>query len=107
MGDSYILDGHTPKRCHGAIEWSRLAQAENRLVALDEINGVTISTVFLHNLSGIGAPILFETMVFGGTLDEECERYTTREDAEAGHALMVERVRESETWPTEPNSDLA
>ncbi len=36
-----------------------------------------------------------ETMIFGGGDDlvERCERYTSREDAERGHAAMVEQVR--------------
>jgi hypothetical protein len=30
-------------------------------------------------------------MVFGGPNDEEQERYSTEEEAKAGHAAMVER----------------
>jgi len=39
--------------------------------------------------------VLFETMVFGGKLDQEQERYCTYDEAEAGHKTMVERVRRS------------
>ena len=45
-----------------------------------------------HSFGG-GAPLLFETMVFGGPLDGEQERYSTWNEAEAGHKLMVERVQ--------------
>jgi hypothetical protein len=39
----------------------------------------------------VGKPILFETMTFG--LDIEiCERYTTWEEAEQGHAEIVSRL---------------
>ena len=54
----------------------------------------TVSTVFLgidHNF-GEGKPLLFETMVFGGKLDEETERYSTWEEAVEGHNHMVEKV---------------
>ena len=40
----------------------------------------------------MGRPILYETMVFGGVLDQECERYYTRAEAIKGHAAMVARV---------------
>jgi hypothetical protein len=45
-----------------------------------------------HNFSENGPPILYETMVFGGALDGEQDRYCTREEAVSGHALMVKRV---------------
>jgi hypothetical protein len=32
---------------------------------------------------------------FGGALDEEQDRYTTGDEAEAGHAAMVRRVRDA------------
>lgn len=97
----YILDGHTPKRCDDLRAYMKWRQANSRRVAQDDINGVTVSTVFLgidHGF-GDGPPILFETMVFGGALDQEQERYSTWAEAEAGHAVMVARVKESESWP--------
>ena len=56
---------------------------------------VTVSTVWLgmdHSF-GDGPPLIFETMVFGGELDQECDRYTTEEQAQQGHAAMVARVQ--------------
>lgn len=54
-------------------------------------NEVFISTVWLgmdHNFSGEGAPLIFETMVFGLPDEQEvCVRYATREEAKQGHAL--------------------
>ena len=71
--------------------------ADKRRVARTELAGgaVEISTVFLwlDHSYGQGPPILFETMVFGGLLDEECERYSTWIEAEQGHEAMVDRVR--------------
>lgn len=58
------------------------------------VGDARVSTVFLgldHGW-GEGPPVLYETMVFGGPLDGECERYCTRAEAVAGHALMVARV---------------
>ena len=47
----------------------------------------------LDHQYGEGPPVLFETMVFGGELDQEQVRYHTWEEAAAGHAAMVERVK--------------
>jgi len=67
---------------------------DNRRVASTHVGGGHISTVFLgldHSFGG-GAPILFETLVFGGPLDEEMTRYGTCDEAVAGHAAMVSRA---------------
>ncbi len=91
----YILDGHEPVPAN--IEnWARWINRSGRTVAKTEVRGAHISTVFLgldHNF-GDGPPLLFETLVFDGTLAGEMERYTTWDKAEQGHARMVERVRE-------------
>lgn len=71
----------------------------DRRVARDEIGEATVSTVFLtldHNF-GDGPPVLFETLVFGGPLDQEMRRYCTWDEAVSGHARMVARVREAMT----------
>lgn len=58
----------------------------------DEHDGVLVSTIWLamdHSF-GYGEPIHWETMVFGGEMDGYQERYTSEEEALAGH----ERIRE-------------
>lgn len=60
-----------------------------------EIHDALVSTVFLgmdHRHNGEGPPVLWETMVFGGPLDEHQWRYTSRDDAVAGHAKTVAEV---------------
>lgn len=101
----YILDvdGRTPVRCHQLIDWGMWIQNNDRHVAQTYIRGIHISTVFLgldHSWGGYGdgRPVLFETMVFGGSLDQEMDRYCTWEEAEAGHDEMVKRMVESEKW---------
>ena len=66
-------------------------------IALDTIDGVTVSTVFLpfdHGF-GEGKPVLFETMVFGGAHDQYQLRYTSMKDALDGHAETVKLVKET------------
>lgn len=72
-------------------------ESDDRIIAQDKVGNVLVSTVFLgidHNFCNEGAPVLFETMVFGGPLDSEMERYCTRQEAEQGHARMLELVKD-------------
>jgi hypothetical protein len=98
--NQYILDkdGRTPIRCDD-LEAFCIARGKRRdegepwRVGLTKLeNGTEVSTVFLglDHAWGDGPPLLFETMIFGGTEDEYCERYSTWEEAEAGHKKAVE-----------------
>lgn len=80
--------------------WGAWMETSEKRVDCSQLGEVEISTVFLgldHNMGGSGSPILYETMVFGGSLDGEQERYETRVEAVKGHALMLERVRKENT----------
>ena len=91
----YILKGHTPIECPDLLTWARQLDEITRIVNKTVLKHGTVSTVFLgldHSLSDDGPPLLFETMVFRGPLDQTCERYATWEDAEQGHGAMVRRV---------------
>jgi hypothetical protein len=93
----YVLDGKVPRRARSLLEGARVFEdITQRRVAETYIDGVRISTVFLgfdHQLFESGPPLLFETMVFGGTLDHVIRRYSTWDEAEAGHAAMEQAVR--------------
>jgi hypothetical protein len=98
MSDKYILDGHQAVLTDDLIEWARWFETAERYVAQDEpVPGVEVSTVFLgfDRSFGRATPLLFETMVFGGPLDQEQERYSTWEEAEQGHQAMLQKVREA------------
>jgi len=79
--------------------WATWMEFADIRVAFDNLaEGVDVSTVFLgldHNWGHHDLPILFETMVFGGEMDQECERYSVRQEALEGHAEMVELVKET------------
>jgi hypothetical protein len=69
------------------------------LAAGDELNAepvATISTVWIGiNLQyGVGDPLIFETMIFGGRWDQEQMRYATEAQALEGHQRVVEDLRE-------------
>lgn len=92
----YILDENKNPIEATREEWGMFREnPENLIVKQETIKGVKISTVFLgldHNYWG-GAPILFETMIFGGALDLEQERYCTWDEALRGHELWAARVK--------------
>ena len=95
MTDKYILRDKTPILEPDLLACGRWF-GENRAVARTVIKDTTISTVFLgidHSFSDDGPPILFETLVFGGPLNDEQARYATWDEAEKGHATIVERVK--------------
>jgi hypothetical protein len=107
LSDLYILaaDGITPVPVDDVIAWGRWFETAERHVAqdMDEADDrtgrkVRVSTVFLgldHNYSGRGKPVLWETLVFGGPLDGEQDRYTSHAAAFKGHQAMCRRVTES------------
>ncbi len=94
---NYILNGRTPMLCDNLSIWGmefdkRTKSEDHWRVARETVNGVDVSTVFLgidHAFGG-GPPLLFETMIFGGPHNEYQERYSTWEEAEAGHKRAVE-----------------
>ena len=70
-------------------------------IALDTVGIHTISTVHLHINHWWGWKLLiFETMVFGDWTDENvgeelyCERYSTKEEAIAGHKRTLLAIQE-------------
>jgi len=62
----------------------------------DDEGEVLVSTVFLmginHQFRLSQEPLLFETMVFGGAMDEAQWRYPTWEDAERGHQSVLAAI---------------
>lgn len=102
MSDKYILDGHTPVPCEDLYEWGAWMETADRTVKKTNLGDVLdVSTVFLglDHSHGFGPPLLFETMVFRYPdvgHDLEMERYTTWDEAVAGHDAIVRRLRAQE-----------
>lgn len=96
MSEYYILDdNHNAVPVHSVTEWADYFEKHDHRVAYDEIDGIRVSTVFLgldHAWDG-GPPLIFETMIFGGPLDGEQDRYSTWDEAAKGHAAMLFRAR--------------
>jgi hypothetical protein len=97
----FILDDHRVVEARDVIEWATFFEVStNRTVGYTEITSeIYVSTVFLGiehpSFLGKGPPILFETMIFGGPLNEYQWRYSSWDDAEAGHAAAVRKARKA------------
>lgn len=96
----YILNGKEVEEAKTFMDWAKWMDGADRHVGCTTENGVTVSTVFLgidHNWGARSlGPVIFETMVFGGPLNEEQERYSTWDDAKAGHDRWLQRVRDEQ-----------
>lgn len=99
---TYTLDGETPVPCHDLAEWGEWMATADRVIRRSEIHTpgtaepVVVSTVFLGMDHGFGRqdrPVLWESMVFGGRLNERQERYTSHADAVAGHEALLAELR--------------
>jgi len=77
------------------MEWGLfMGNINDRTVAKDSKGDINVSTVFVgldHSFGG-PEPLLFETMIFGGEHDQDCDRYPTWEKAESGHKAMCEKA---------------
>jgi hypothetical protein len=97
----YILNSnHEPVPCDDLVTWKAWMGTPERWVQDTLITDPTkcqvrVCTVFLGlDVSfGVEGPVLFETMVLGGTCDRELYRYCTWDEAQAGHAAIVEWVK--------------
>lgn len=100
----YVLDeDNNPVREYDLVRWALLFSEQDRRIRLTIAWAMghedsKISTVFLgldHSMGDEGPPILYETMVFGGELDQQCQRYSTLQEALDGHNEMCGLVQES------------
>ena len=93
MKGYYILDGKEPVEVSDIVAWAIQFEQADRIVEQTPLSeDVRVSTVFLgrdHRFVGEGPPLLFETMVFGGKHDREEWRYSTWDEAAAGHKAVV------------------
>ena len=85
----WILDASgepVPAELREMLVWSH-EHHEELILAKDRVGEAEVSTVFLP-LSAFGRPT-WETMIFGGPLDQHQRRYLSRKEAIAGHVNTV------------------
>lgn len=93
----WIEKDGVPVPVDDALTWAKYFASADRVVAQTTLGRLGVSTVFLgidHNFSGVGPPLLYETMTFGeGVPEEFCARHATRVEAFAFHERVVEAAR--------------
>lgn len=113
---NYILNAEgEPVGDPDIIKWSEWFETHSldRIVGKESIGEegelVEVSTVFLginHNFTGKGAPILWETMVFGGEFDQYQDRCSgSRRDAQKMHEQVVKMLFDQQKQEQEVNSN--
>ena len=92
-----LNDAGEPVQVTDLREWAKWFEANKfgRHVGDDRLGDMHVSTVLLgvDEDFGSGRPVLYETRIFGGPLDQKRETYHTKADAAIGHALWLERAR--------------
>jgi hypothetical protein len=103
---NYILDDdNRPVRVdiREAVAW-REAHPDRRIVKQEDVGGYRVSTVFLqldHSFADDATPVLWETLVFDRRdpngvnhwSEIDGDRYTSHEDALAGHEVLAAKWR--------------
>lgn len=85
----------------GLGDWAYLHSDEGYVrVAATTMGDAWVSTVWLgHDMGfGMGPPIVFETMIFGGPLGEYQRRYHDEAEALRGHLVAVALVASVPLW---------
>lgn len=92
----YVLKGKEPVLVD-YDEW--LLSRKIKTIEETVFFGGKIWTLFLgldHNISGVGAPELFETIILGGVLDGKQFIYATWDQAIKGHQYLIkENLRQN------------
>lgn len=94
----FTLDGHKTKPC-SAAEWASMMRGRERNVGSSTVGESSVETDFLGTPHAGG---MFETMVFGGTLDKQWWRSESWEEAEKLHARVVAMITAQLSAPAAP-----
>jgi hypothetical protein len=90
----YKLIGKLPVPCT-LYAWAHWFPTAERIVHLDHVGPLRVSTVFLglDHSWGDGPPLLFETMIFDDNEDGYQTRCTTWDEAELMHEVAMAEAR--------------
>ena len=95
------LEGKKIVQCKDVLEWGEFFEKKERFIKNTQMPLCWISTVFLgldHSFyfgPEERPPILFESMIFGGPLEDEMDRYSTYEEAEEGHETLCKMAEKA------------
>jgi hypothetical protein len=92
----YVLDKNNNPKPVSVQRWSFTFEHNRRTVAQEVVGGIYISTIFLgidYSFGMGGPPLVFETMAFDADEELMCRRYSTWDEAVAGHQEIVEACK--------------
>lgn len=103
MDRYYAMNADGQVRQVSLDEWVSSADPALRRIDRTTVGDADVSTVFLgmDHQHADGPPLLFETMIFDGEHDQQCWRWSTRDQAVAGHQRVVEALRDGRDPETE------
>jgi hypothetical protein len=81
--------------CSNIFKWGQGMASFDPLLADDYMEEVRVTTIFLgmDNSNSDGPPLLFETIITGGWLDQFRIRCTTYEEAEIMHRMVLSMAK--------------
>jgi hypothetical protein len=94
----YKLEGQTPVAVESFMEWSLWMMSAKTTVMINELNDCIISTRFVGidlnpgSSNSNSQPMVFETLVMGGSLDGKKNLYPTWDDAIQGHLKICTQI---------------
>jgi hypothetical protein len=89
----YVLDKNNNPKPVSVDRWAFTFEHSRRVVKQETVGGIYISTIFLgidYSFGMGGPPLVFETMAFDPTEEITCRRYSTWNEAVAGHQEIVD-----------------
>lgn len=104
----YVLDDEdNPVLAHNVLSWGEWMETHSRFLSQTKFPWGKVSTIFLgidesmiEVLFGDGPfthkPTLWETMVFGGPLNQRQWQYKSKKDALEGHRQAVEECKKAQ-----------
>lgn len=102
MFSYYVLgQNHEVIPTKSVLRWAEMMESADRVVGKTMVGETRVSTVFLglnHGFLDSSRPLFFETMVFGGPLDQGQWRCGTWEEAEAQHREVVKQVKREQVF---------
>ena len=92
----YILDVNNNPVASSEHDWAKWFATQNRVIRRTETDNGIVSTVFTGLASRNNGPFLWETLIMGGTMNGEMDRYSSHDDAVKGHWSYVKKILNQE-----------
>jgi hypothetical protein len=94
MGSYFVLKGKVLVSV-SIVEWAKWIDSKQNVICQTQVGALRVSTTCLgFNHGGAGVPLYYETMVFPTEAGERQWRYTTYDQALAGHMAIVYRLQQ-------------